>query len=106
MGDLLRILRDVLDIELFVIGGTQVRVSTLLTVLIVLTVTVWISRMLRLLVERTLTKRGARPGDIGISDWARLQQSARIGMARAGKDLFRGPAFDNLPQIHDSNGFT
>lgn len=65
MGELLRFVRQGLDLELFIIGGTQVRVSTLLTVIIVFVVTLWISRILRMLVERALAKRGARPGDIG-----------------------------------------
>ena len=65
MRELLQIVSAGLDLELFVIGGTQVRVSTLLTVIVVLIVTLWVSRVLRMLVERTLSKRGARPGDIG-----------------------------------------
>jgi len=65
MGELLRLVGRGLDIELFIIGGTQVRVSTFLTVIIVFVVTLWISRILRMLVERALAKRGAQPGDIG-----------------------------------------
>lgn len=65
MADVLRMLRTGLDAELVVIGGTQIRVSTLLTVVVILVATVWVSRVLRMLVERTLTKRGARPGDVG-----------------------------------------
>ncbi len=91
MREFLQFVGEWLDLDLFVIGGTQVRLSTLLTVVIVLIVTLWVVRVLRMLVERTLTKRGTRPGDIGtISGLLRyvvLVMGFGIAIDTAGIDL-------------------
>ena len=58
-------LRQVVNTELFSIGNTPITLSTLITVLLVLIVTFWVSRAVRKLVERAMSIRGGRPGVIG-----------------------------------------
>jgi small-conductance mechanosensitive channel len=65
MRDLLQALGRVLEVRLFTIGGTVVTVSTLLASLAVLIITVWLGRVLRRLVQGTLTRRGARADVVG-----------------------------------------
>jgi len=65
MGELLQATREVLDTVLFRIGDTAVSLSTLLTSVIVILLTFWVSRILRRLAEHTLSRRGGRPGLIG-----------------------------------------
>ena len=54
-----------LDAQLFVIGETQVRVSTLITVIVMLTITVKVAQWFRSLIDRALTRRSWRQGDAG-----------------------------------------
>ena len=54
-----------LDAQLFVIGETQVRVSTLITVVVMLTITVKVAQWFRSLIDRALTRRNWRQGDAG-----------------------------------------
>lgn len=65
MGELLQATREVLDTVLFRIGDTAVSLSTLLTSVVVILLTFWVSRILRRLAEHTLSRRGGRPGLIG-----------------------------------------
>jgi potassium efflux system protein len=62
MGELLQTLRDVLDIRLFEIGGTEVTVATLVTIGIALVVTIAVARLLRRVAERALEARGVKTG--------------------------------------------
>ncbi len=58
IGDLLNALRQFLDIKLFEISGTSVTVSTALTALLIVLVTLWLSRSVRRSLERILRARG------------------------------------------------
>ena len=54
-----------LDAQLFVIGETQVRVSTLVTVVVMLAITVKVAQWFRSLIDRALTRRNWPQGDAG-----------------------------------------
>ena len=54
-----------LDAQLFVIGETQVRVSTLVTVAVMLAITVKVAQWFRSLIDRALTRRNWPQGDAG-----------------------------------------
>jgi small-conductance mechanosensitive channel len=62
MTELLELVRGVLDIELFMIGGTPVTVATLGIASAALILTVLVARALRRVVERTLEARGVKRG--------------------------------------------
>ncbi len=65
MRDLLQTLGRVLELQLFTIGNTVVSVSTLVASLVVMLLTVWLGRVLRRLIQATLTRRGARADVVG-----------------------------------------
>lgn len=51
----------VLDTKLVSIGETQITVSTVATVILVMLVTFWVSRVFRAVIVRAMTRRGGRP---------------------------------------------
>lgn len=84
-------LQRVFDTVLFRIGDTPITLSTLLSVALVVILTFWASRVLRLLAERTLSRRGGRPGVIGtvtgIIHYAVLIVGFAVALSTAGIDL-------------------
>ena len=89
--DFLTRLQRVFDAVLFRIGETPITLSTLLSVVVVVIVTFWASRMLRLLAERALSRKGGRPGVIGtvtgIIHYAVLITGFAVALSTAGIDL-------------------
>ncbi|PIE65551.1 MAG: hypothetical protein CSA24_02525 [Deltaproteobacteria bacterium] len=55
-------MRDVLGVRLFAIAGRPFTPGTLLTVLLVLLATVWISKLIRAAIRRSFAKRNVREG--------------------------------------------
>lgn len=65
MTPILSSIWQLLNTELFRISNTPITLSTLVSVLLVLIATLWISRVLRRGVEKLLSWKGQRPGAIG-----------------------------------------
>ncbi len=65
MLDILRAARAVLDTVLFRIGDTPISISTIITALLVILAAFWVSSVIRGLIDRGLSRRGAKPGAIG-----------------------------------------
>lgn len=64
MQEILARIRDILDIELFHVGGTTLTLGTLLTATLVVVITFWLSwlvrrTMLRIVKERSVSERGS-----------------------------------------------
>lgn len=57
-GNILNALKQILDIQLFEISGTSITVSTALTAVLIVLVTIWLSRSLRRSLMRLLERRG------------------------------------------------
>lgn len=65
--DVLESIRQVLDTELFTVGDTTVTLSTALWAALIVIITVWVSRALRRVVNRTLERRNlASEGTAGV----------------------------------------
>jgi len=58
MNDILLLVQQFLSVPLFDVGDTQVTVSTVLTALLMMVVTFWISRALQAALEGLLSRRG------------------------------------------------
>ncbi|HEX5131185.1 MAG TPA: mechanosensitive ion channel domain-containing protein [Candidatus Krumholzibacteria bacterium] len=56
---------NAINLELFRVGQTIVTISTLISVVVILIATVWVSRVVRKILERAMTRRGGRPGVVG-----------------------------------------
>jgi small-conductance mechanosensitive channel len=65
MKEILQSIQRVVATELFMIGNTPISVSTLISVVLVMIATVWVSRAVRKLMEGAMSRRGGRPGVIG-----------------------------------------
>lgn len=80
-----------LDTVLFRIGDTPISISTLLSVVLVVLATLWFSRVLRRFAERTLSRRGGRPGLIGtvtgLIHYTVLITGFGVALGTAGIDL-------------------
>jgi small-conductance mechanosensitive channel len=91
MMDFLLRLQRVFDAVLFRIGDTPITLSTLLSMVLVVFVTFWASRMLRLLAQRALSRKGGRPGVIGtvtgVIHYAVLITGFAVALSTAGIDL-------------------
>lgn len=91
MTELLQALGRALEVRLFTIGTAVVTVETLLASLVVLLLTVWLGRMLRSLVQRTLTRRGARPDVVsslsGVTYYSVLILGVMAALSTAGIEL-------------------
>lgn len=91
MIDVLTAVRDVLDTELFRIGETPITIATIITALLIILAAFWLSRVLRGLVERGLTRRGAKPGAIGtitgLIHYAVLITGFGVSLGSTGIDL-------------------
>jgi small-conductance mechanosensitive channel len=91
MNEFLLSVKGFLDLELFRIGETMISISTLFSVLIILSVTFVVSRILRRLVMRGLARGGAKQvgtGSLaGIIHYVVLVTGVGIAMNVAGIDL-------------------
>ena len=91
MIEFLEAARRVLDTVLFTIGDTPISISTVLTALLVVLVTFWLSRILRRIIERGLSKRGAKPGAIGtisgLIHYAMIFTGFGVALGTTGIDL-------------------
>jgi potassium efflux system protein len=91
MGDLLQALGRALEVHLFMIGTTDVTVSTLLASVVVLLVTVWLGRALRRLVQHALARRGIRSdvaGSVsGLIYYSVLVTGFAVALSTAGIEL-------------------
>jgi len=91
MSDLMQGLGQALEVRLFTIGDTVITVSTLVASLLVFLLTVWLARVLRRLVQTTLTRRGARPdvaGSVsGLVYYTVLVLGLAIALSTAGIEL-------------------
>jgi len=84
-------LRQIVDTELFTIGKASITLSTLVSVLLVLIVTFWVSRAVRKMVERYMSARGGRPGVIGavtgLIHYTVIVAGLGVALGTAGIDL-------------------
>lgn len=65
MNEFLAGAQRVLSLELLKIGKASITLSTLLTIALVVVATFWLSKILRRLATRVLTRSGDRPGLVG-----------------------------------------
>lgn len=65
MSDFLLRVRGVLDTVLFRIGETPISISTILTAILIVLASIWVSHAARRIVERGMKHRGVKPGAIG-----------------------------------------
>jgi len=84
-------IRDALSAQLFVIGNQPITASTLFTVVFILVLTVWVSRLVRRLFEGFAKRRGGRPGVVGtisgLMHYSILVIGFGIALGTAGIDL-------------------
>jgi small-conductance mechanosensitive channel len=59
------LLRGILDTNLFRIGETEVTVSTVITMLLIVAVSIWVSKMIRRGIEPVLFSRGGNAATVG-----------------------------------------
>jgi potassium efflux system protein len=83
--------KRILDLQLFTVGDTSITVSTLATVVVVMVATVWMSRLMRAIIERALKKRGSRP-DVSaavtrLTHYAMVLIGIGVAFAAAGIDI-------------------
>jgi len=91
MLDVLVAVRSVLDTVLFRIGDTPISISTIITAVLVILAAFWVSRAIRRLIDRGLTRRGAKPGAIGtingLIHYAVLFTGFGVALGTTGIDL-------------------
>ena len=80
--------KRVLDIQLFTIADSPITVSTVATVILVMVVTIWVSRVIRTIIERAMTRRGSRPEVTGavtrLTHYATILVGIGVAFAAAG----------------------
>jgi potassium efflux system protein len=83
--------KKILDTKLFSIGGSPITVSTLATIVLVMIVTVWVSRLVRAIIARAMTRRGSRPevaaGVTRLIHYVMILAGIGVAFAAAGIDI-------------------
>jgi potassium efflux system protein len=91
-AEILQSVRDVLNTQLFDVGATPVTIGTLLTMVLVILATIWISRVLQRGVRKTLARRGIKnEGTVGaisgLVNYAVFIAGIGVALQTAGIDL-------------------
>lgn len=91
MLDFLLRVQGVLDTVLFRIGDTPISISTIVTAVLIVLASLWVSRTVRGLVERGLKRRGGKPGAVGtitgLIHYAVLITGFGVALGTTGIDL-------------------
>jgi len=91
-AEILERVRDVLNTELFNVGDTPVTIGTLMTMLLVIIATIWISKLLQRGVRKALARRGVKnEGTVGaisgLVNYAVFIGGIGVALQAAGIDL-------------------